>query len=96
MGFFLIMWWFTEKDKLQHLVCGIVLSQILVLIVSLFTCCIAMPLIVSAILSTVVAYGKELLYDKVLGHGVYSLRDFFATEIGIGYGIITSLLFLLL
>ena len=80
-----------------HLFCGIVMSQVLVLILSLFcTTSIICPLILSTIISSAVAYGKEILYDKVLGHGVYDIKDFIATEVGIGYGIITSLLFLLL
>lgn len=90
-------WLFTEKDKLQHLICGVVLSQVIVLILSLFSKCSAFcPVILSLLISSVVAYGKELLYDKILGHGVYNIKDFIASEIGIGYGIIISLLFLIL
>ena len=90
-------WWiFKEHDKLLHLFCGIVMSQVLVLVLSICATSIVCPLILSTIISSAVAYGKELLYDKALGHGVYDIKDFIATEIGIGYGIITSLLFLLL
>lgn len=90
------MWWFlNEKDKLQHVLAGVVLSQILVLIISFFTKSIYLPIILSLVVSTSVAYGKELLYDKVLGHGVYSMKDFIASEIGVLYGLLTSLIFLL-
>lgn len=91
-------WLFTEKDKLQHLLCGIVISQVLVLILSLCTCMTSIfcPLILSLLISSAVAYGKEILYDKVLGLGVYNIKDFIASEIGVGFGIVVSLLFLLL
>ena len=89
-------WLLDEKDKLQHLIGGIILSQIIVLCLSIFTTSIWLPIIISTIISTVVAYGKELLYDKILRHGVYNTKDFIASEIGVGYGIITSLLYLLL
>ncbi len=90
------MWWFNEKDKLQHLLCGVVISQVIVLILSLFTSHIVLPFVVSLVISSALAYGKELLYDKVLGLGTYNIKDFIASEIGVGYGIIVSLIFLLL
>ncbi len=90
------MWWFiNEKDKLQHVLAGIVLSQVLVLILSFCTISIYCPLVLSFIISTGVSYGKELLYDKILGHGVYNMRDFIASEIGVLYGLLTSLILLL-
>ena len=91
------MWWFlTEKDKLQHVLAGIILSQILVLILSFCTISVYCPIILSFIISTGVSYGKELLYDKVLGHGVYNMRDFIASEIGVVYGLLISLILLLI
>jgi hypothetical protein len=91
------MWWFlNEKDKLQHVLAGIVLSQVLVLILSFCTISIYYPLILSFIISTGVSYGKELLYDRVLGRGVYNMKDFIASEIGVLYGLLTSLILLLI
>lgn len=89
-------WLFDDKEKLQHLLVGIVFSQILVLILSFCAKSIFCAAILSLIISSVVAYGKELLYDEVLGLGVYRIRDFVASEIGVLYGIIISLIFLLL
>lgn len=90
------MWWFiNEKDKLQHVLAGIVLSQVLVLILSFCTISIYCPLVLSFIISTGVSYGKELLYDRVLGRGVYNMKDFIASEIGVLYGLLTSLILLI-
>ena len=89
-------WLFDDKEKIQHLLVGIVFSQILVLILSLCAKSIFCAAILSLIISSVVAYGKELLYDKALGLGAYRIRDFIASEIGVLYGIVISLLFLLL
>lgn len=89
-------WLFDDKEKLQHLLIGIVFSQILVLILSLCAKSIFCAAILSLIIASVVAYGKELLYDEALGLGVYRIRDFVASEIGVLYGIIISLIFLLL
>lgn len=90
------MKWLIELDKLLHLVCGIIMSQCLVLALSPIMTNTFLPVLLSFIISSLVAYGKELVYDKALGHGTYEIKDFFATEIGIGYGTITSIIFLLL
>lgn len=91
------MWWFlNEKDKLQHVLAGIVGSQVLVILIQLF-CNISIycPIILSLIISSAVAYGKELLYDKILNKG-YSIKNFIASEIGIVYGLLTSLIIFLI
>ena len=91
------MWWLiNEKDKLKHILAGIIISQILVIIISLFTTSIIFPIILSTLISSIVAYGKELLFDKALGLGVYNIKDFIASEVGVCYGILISILFLLL
>ncbi len=89
-------WIFNDHNKLLQFFGGVIMSQVLVLAISICATSIICPLVLSTIISSAVAYGKELLYDKALGHGIYDIKDFLATEVGIGYGIITSLLFLLL
>lgn len=90
------MWrFFNEKDKLQHILVGIILSQILVLILSFCTISIYCPIVLSFIISSGVSFGKELLYDKILEHDVYNMKDFIASEIGVVYGLLTSLILLL-
>ena len=89
------MWWFlNEKEKLQCVLVGIVLSQVLVLILSFCTISIYCPIVLSFIISTGVCCGKELLYDKVLGRGEHSKKDFIAAEIGVIYGLLTYLILL--
>lgn len=93
----MLNWWlFKQKDKLIHFIAGIMMSQVLVIFLSLFTNSIILPILVSIFVSSATAYGKEVLYDKALGLGSYEIKDFLATEIGIGYGAIISLLFLIL
>ena len=90
-------WLFTEKDKLMNLLGGVVLSQLIVFILALFTTSIILPVIISFLVSSSVVYGKELLFDNnKLGLKVYKSRGFIASEIGVSYGIIISLLILLL
>lgn len=89
-------WLLTEKDKLQHLLAGLVFSQLLTLILSLCAKSVFCAAILSLIVSTVVAYGKELLYDRALGLGVYKSRDFMSSEVGVLYGILISLILLLI
>lgn len=90
------MRWIFKEDKLLHVLAGIVLSQILVVILSFCTVSIYCPIVLSLVISSAVAYGKELLYDKALGRGVYEIRDFIASEIGIGFGLLISLILLLI
>ena len=90
-----VKWLFTD-NKFHHILAGAVLSQVLVLILSLFTSSICLPIFMSLLISSMAAYGNELLIDGVLGLGKYSLKDFIASEIGVIYGVIVSLLFLLL
>ena len=90
-------WLFTEKDKLLNLLGGIILSQLIVFILALFTTSIILPVIISLLVSSSVVYGRELLFDNnKLGIKVYKSKGFIASEIGVIYGIIISLLILLL
>jgi hypothetical protein len=89
-------WLFTEKDKLLNLLGGIILSQLIVFILALFTTSIILPVIISLLVSSSVVYGRELLFDNKLGIKVYKSKSFIASEIGVIYGIIISLLILLL
>lgn len=89
-------WLLDEKDKLQHLLASIVFSQILTLALSFCAKTVFCAAILSLLISSVVAYGKELLYDKALGTEIYKSRGFMASEVGVIYGIVISLILLLL
>ena len=82
---------FNQKDKLQHILAGIGITQVLYIILSI----VLNPylgIIVSGIITTIVGYLKEWLWDRKLEKGTYNIKDFYATLIGIVYSIIILLL----
>jgi len=85
---------FNQKDKLQHMLVGIVISQIIAILCVLFLP-IWTSLLISLAISTTVMYGKELVWDKWMKKGTYNIKDFYAGLIGIGYGVLTSLFYFL-
>ena len=66
-------------DGLLHLiVCKLIMDA----------CTLVMPLAVAVILTSVVALGKEFIYDRAMGKGSFEKKDLVADAVGIVLGII--------
>ena len=84
------MRWLIQKDKLLHLLAGIIMVQLLYVVADLIWCRMA-ALAFSLVVATSVMAAKEIWWDKILGRGVASGRDFLAGMIGIIYSVIIIL-----
>ena len=75
--------WLLEKDKAIHLCVGFLLSYVAYVVFMLsFTINPWLCLGISTLFSAIVSLGKELLWDKAMGKGVMSWKDFYAGCIG--------------
>lgn len=76
-----------KPDKLLHFIGGLMVAQVFFVLLNI--CCVRwVSLLVALLLATIVAGAKEL-YD--IKHGVPSWKDFIASEIGIGVGLLIML-----
>lgn len=90
--------WLFEKDKVLHLIAGFVIA---LLSYAFFMCIIpTFPwwcLLIGALTSALASVGKELVYDKWMGKGVFNWKDLWAGLIGDGaFALAAALLILII
>ena len=78
-----------KPDKYLHFICGLLMSCVLCSLL-LHALPLWISVLISLLASTLVNAAKEWIYDPK--YGVPNIKDFYATEIGIAFGIILSLI----
>lgn len=76
-----------KADKLLHFICGLIVAQVFFALLNI-GCVKRVSLLVSLLLSTIVAGAKELIDIRC---GVPSWKDFAASMIGIVVGLLIML-----
>ena len=84
---------FNQKDKLQHILCALIIFTFSFLIANKFLSVI-LSLVIALVLVSLCIFGKEL-FDKYVKKQTYDKQDIIAGYIGVIIGIIQVIILIL-